>query len=445
MNEHAPFETIEGLRRLEVERELNRGIDCGEIEQLFIDRTEKNLKIQGYEFRARTLRQPSIKAGLPAPICKISPAGAQNDYEIFPRIRAYGAGHLVLATRASNSISKENIDALLEVTDLLGPAYSGFWNIQASNYDGFHAQFVKEVLPIWKYVGKIGDNAMVSCLSSAGGVSKFDLEGWPFDGILLMSDSRSALVNSVWNELESIGNDGHLDILAHCAEVGRIAVYLALKPKFRINSVEEVTHRKIGGMEKSGLLLINSEEGTSMSEPSETALLKMLEIEWQDHFHMRDQAWKTIQVQSAVAIALVGADIAFRSAGVSIVLSIILVVVSISGLLITWHHRNAQVIKFRHIIRIEEKLHLLSDDLLDVVEPSAYKIRDILNPAVVSTPVFLLRIQVMLFVFSILFVLSSAGVVNVEGPESASGKDPPTASTQSPDLVDPSSKSVDKK
>ncbi len=93
-----------------------------------------------------------------------------------------------------------------------------------------------------------------------------------------------------------------------------------------------------------------------MAEP--TALTADLQLQWQDHFHIRDQSWRTLwaatPVLAAVLIlALGGATVAAcwsAWAGLALLCAM--------GILTAIHHRRCQREKFAFIARYEELLGL---------------------------------------------------------------------------------------
>jgi hypothetical protein len=44
------------------------------------------------------------------------------------------------------------------------------------------------------------------------------------------------------------------------------------------------------------------------NKPNHDALLKMYEIQWQDHIQTRNQTWKGLEICALLAVALVGLD-----------------------------------------------------------------------------------------------------------------------------------------
>ena len=88
------------------------------------------------------------------------------------------------------------------------------------------------------------------------------------------------------------------------------------------------------------------------------AYLKDLELQWQDHFHMRDQTWKTITNSSLILIGLVGMDLTKIDSFIIVVTSLVLLLNSVFGYAVAVHHRFRQKEKFEYIDRYEELLGL---------------------------------------------------------------------------------------
>ena len=87
--------------------------------------------------------------------------------------------------------------------------------------------------------------------------------------------------------------------------------------------------------------------------------LKDMEIQWNDHFHMRDQTWKTLQYTILFFLGVVGLELKVGVNQRVILLAYIAVcVISTLGLIVGFHHRNRQNMKFDLIKLYEEKLEL---------------------------------------------------------------------------------------
>jgi hypothetical protein len=95
-----------------------------------------------------------------------------------------------------------------------------------------------------------------------------------------------------------------------------------------------------------------------MPEPDREIILKDLDLQWQDHFHMRDQTWKTISNSALLFLGVVGLE--FKDVGdlVLIPAYVVLIIIAVSGWAVAAHHRVRQGQKFAFIKKYEEKLGL---------------------------------------------------------------------------------------
>jgi len=139
--------------------------------------------------------------------------------------------------------------------------------------------------------------------------------------------------------------------------------------------------------------------------PTEETLRNQLQLEWQDHIQTRSQTWKSLEIEAALVLGLIGADFKFDRVEIAIILGVLIVLSCISGIGITVHHRRGQIRKFTHIDRIEEILGLHRKGLLDTVHPPAeFRWIDIINPARNNTPLFILRMHFAILLFTVIYV-----------------------------------------
>jgi len=114
--------------------------------------------------------------------------------------------------------------------------------------------------------------------------------------------------------------------------------------------------------------VLSQRELAPASEPVRDGVLKDLELQWTDHFHMRDQTWKTLNNAALLFVGVVGLEIYRGTPHIVMVAAYsALVLVSVLGLLVAWHHRHIQQkIKFPIIVRYEVLLGLapLFEDIL---------------------------------------------------------------------------------
>ena len=88
------------------------------------------------------------------------------------------------------------------------------------------------------------------------------------------------------------------------------------------------------------------------------ACIKDLEIQWKDHFHMRDQTWKTLTNSVLFFIGVVGLELKDVGNFVMIPSYIILMFIALIGWVVAAHHRTRQGQKFAIIKMYEEELGL---------------------------------------------------------------------------------------
>ena len=122
--------------------------------------------------------------------------------------------------------------------------------------------------------------------------------------------------------------------------------------------------------------------------------LKGMEIQWKDHFHMRDQTWKTLQFTIAIFLGVVG--LIFKGGidpKILFVAKFALLVTSVCGLLVEVHHRKSQKLKFELIKLYEEKL-----DLKPMISPTIKRYNSCFTK-LINTSIFIFVGQ-----FSMVFV-----------------------------------------
>lgn len=95
-------------------------------------------------------------------------------------------------------------------------------------------------------------------------------------------------------------------------------------------------------------------------------LLKELEIQWQDHFHMRDQTWKTLQYSILFFLGVVGLEFKVVDKIFLLPAYISVFIISLLGISVALHHRKRQKEKFRMITIYEKELktYELIEDIL---------------------------------------------------------------------------------
>lgn len=95
-----------------------------------------------------------------------------------------------------------------------------------------------------------------------------------------------------------------------------------------------------------------------MVDVSNEAMLKDLELQWNDHFHMRDQTWKSLTNSVLLFIAVVGLELKDLDSIAMIPAYTVVMLTAIFGWIVATHHRLRQGQKFAMIIMYEEMLGL---------------------------------------------------------------------------------------
>jgi hypothetical protein len=133
-----------------------------------------------------------------------------------------------------------------------------------------------------------------------------------------------------------------------------------------------------------------------------------MDLAWRDHHHMREQTWRALQVEAALAAGLVGIDWQIQNIYVTVATGILVMLASVYGVLITLHHRKGEIRKFTHILNCEEALGLHTDSLLPLKTtklPTPLRFVDALNPRVQNTSAFILRMHTAILIFAVLYIV----------------------------------------
>jgi hypothetical protein len=150
-----------------------------------------------------------------------------------------------------------------------------------------------------------------------------------------------------------------------------------------------------------------------MEHPEPESIRLAMDQAWRDHHHVRDQTWKTLYVEAAIAagVVVVGAQIANSTA--TVVAGLMLIVAVMFGIQATLHHRKVEIRKFTHIMNCEEVLGLHGVDLIaDVKLPGPFSFWDALKFWKTNTVLFILRMHIAIALFGILYVVSRLGYLS---------------------------------
>jgi hypothetical protein len=145
-----------------------------------------------------------------------------------------------------------------------------------------------------------------------------------------------------------------------------------------------------------------------VKQPDLESIRLAMDLAWRDHHHMREQTWRALQIEAALAAGLVGVDWQLQNIYVTIATGILVVIASTFGVLITLHHRRGEIRKFTHIVNCEEALGLHRKDLLppSTTEiPKPIRFIDAFNPWIQNTSAFILRMHIAILVFAALYLV----------------------------------------
>jgi hypothetical protein len=147
-----------------------------------------------------------------------------------------------------------------------------------------------------------------------------------------------------------------------------------------------------------------------MGHPEPESIRLAMDQAWRDHHHARDQTWKTLQVEVALAAGMVVVGAQIASPAATVVAGLILIVAAMFGIQVTLHHRKVEIRKFTHIMDCEEALGLHKPDLIsDVKLPGPFSFWDALKFWETNTALFILRMHIAIALFGILYVAARIG------------------------------------
>lgn len=140
----------------------------------------------------------------------------------------------------------------------------------------------------------------------------------------------------------------------------------------------------------------------SSKKISDEILLKQLEIQWNDHIQTRVQTWDALKINLILAVAIVGLDWIVGSQLSAIFSSVLLAMAALFGMQITLRHRNkVEITKLRIISSIENSLGIGDPQLTLPDRLNWWQIFVIWKS---NTPLFILRLQFIVLIFSIVFL-----------------------------------------
>jgi len=130
---------------------------------------------------------------------------------------------------------------------------------------------------------------------------------------------------------------------------------------------------------------------------------------WRDHHHARDQTWKALQTEAALAAGIVGVHVQIKPPEATVGAAVLTLVAVVFGVGISLHHRRLEVRKFEHILHCEEALGLHGPGLISGVKlPTPIHLHDALRLTETNTALFILRMHLTIAAFAVLFALYAA-------------------------------------
>ncbi len=146
----------------------------------------------------------------------------------------------------------------------------------------------------------------------------------------------------------------------------------------------------------------------SSTEGERDVLIAILENEWQDHFHTRNQAWKTLDIDAILVVALLGISWQLKNSLATSLAAALLIIAAFFGACITIHHRNVEITKLTHIYHIEEKLGMKGTGILkDIQIPLPIKWYNIFYHKHFSTSSFILSMHYIILLFGVIYLVFS--------------------------------------
>jgi len=147
-----------------------------------------------------------------------------------------------------------------------------------------------------------------------------------------------------------------------------------------------------------------------MEHPEPESIRVAMDQAWRDHHHVRNQTWRTILVDLALAAGMVAVGVQFDSPAPAVAAGVLLVLCAMCGIGITLQHRQVEIRKFTHIMNCEEALGLHTPNLIaDVKLPGPFTFWDALKFWKTNTLLFILRMHIAIALFGILYVTAKIG------------------------------------
>jgi hypothetical protein len=169
---------------------------------------------------------------------------------------------------------------------------------------------------------------------------------------------------------------------------------------------EELKMTNKGVFEKSdgGNSINAATDPDKQDKQDKQVLLKVLDIEWRDHFQTRKQTWSTLKTDAAFVVALVAIRFSFDNFIATRIISVLLIVIAFFGVGVTLHHNEVEFNKLTNIQTIEKILgvHPL---LRGVKDPHRIIWYEVFSHKPTSTGAFILITHYMVIVFGFIYLI----------------------------------------
>lgn len=148
-----------------------------------------------------------------------------------------------------------------------------------------------------------------------------------------------------------------------------------------------------------------------VKKPSEESIRIAMDQAWRDHHHARDQTWRALQIEAALAAGLVGVDVQIGNDTATIAAAVLVIIVSLFGVFISLRHRELELIKLMHITNCEDALGLHHKDLINnITLPSKIKLWHSVAFWKMNTALFIVRMHIAIGIFAAFFIIFRLGI-----------------------------------
>ena len=131
----------------------------------------------------------------------------------------------------------------------------------------------------------------------------------------------------------------------------------------------------------------------------EDSIRLALKLAWQDHQHVRNQAFKALFARIILALAVIAVACLFSFRVLPIAFSAIFLISALPMIMYFMHHRTIERRKFQQIYNCEEVLGLHRSELFPKAEcaaPQSFSLFDVFNFRCNNSVVFLIRFELVL-------------------------------------------------